>query len=112
MSADELRKAAETLRERVARLNPWDGSDDYATWAETYDEAAAEKRHGYPHTDHGFIATMHPGVGLALADWLEEVGAWIDEGVGLLPEGNIGDVWIAMRSHAKTVARLINGGAS
>lgn len=117
MSAVELRQAAETLRARADHAGddtgkPWTAQvcDDGRAWINAPDEPHAIAMHGWPAAAR-YIATMHPGVGLALADWLDEVWAWMEEGVGLLPEGNIGDAWIGVRSHALTVARLINGGA-
>jgi hypothetical protein len=37
------------------------------------------------------------------------VAAWVDEGIGLLPETNIGDAWIETRQHALAVARAYLG---
>lgn len=54
--------------------------------------------------DADFIATMHPGVGLALADWLD----WtFDQG----HEGDADDSGCSECAPALAVARLINGGA-
>ena len=90
MSADELRKAAETLRERAeAEAILRDGDPYYAREflpnGEWVSEASA------------WDVTMHPGVGLALADLL--VGA------AQRDDDEMSDLWAPL-------ARLINGGAS
>ena len=94
MSANELRQAAETLRGRAGATTPdrefWttNGIAGWAcdgSWVVEFDERAA-----------AYIATMHPGVGLALADWLDSEFAH-DFGPS---------------EHAIEVARLINGGAA
>jgi len=76
MSADRLREAARVLRERaetvIARRddNPGRAIDIFVHYYEcrsTYSDALAR--------DAAYIATMHPGVGLALADWLDYAAA-------------------------------------
>lgn len=107
MSAAELRKAAETLRDaarRVARHAPapWarggtedcgccpapllvdgDGEAIIDAWQVSGDEAT-------------YIAAMHPGVGLALADWLEDSSALVAD--------QVQQDWPAL-----VIARLVNG---
>lgn len=82
MSAAELRKAAETLRKRAAsvpmvmeRSGAWDSGvgfrRDGGSWfhlAPTTYEAA---QRGDFQAASRYIATMNPGVGLALADLLD-----------------------------------------
>ena len=89
VSADTLRRAAAVLRERAeaATPGPWEGYYDDSSrpfWGvntyRTGDQVAMhdlddcyEERHGVGGSDAYYIATMHPGVGLALADWLSFV---------------------------------------
>ena len=103
MSAAELRKAAETLRglaEAVEARESWSfspGRDGMVG-----DPASAALL--------AFINTMSPGVGLVLADWLDEVAADAksnDEFDGFDPYSVINGY-----GYALTLARLINGGAS
>lgn len=115
-AADELRQAAATLRERAEATG---GSGD--TWFDGDEDLRGALRSAYgsydagrtdAHADAAFIAVMHPGVGLALADLLEEVAGWRDEGLGLMPEGNVGDAWLSVERQVKVIARLINGDPS
>jgi hypothetical protein len=102
-SAAELRKADATLRERalLASQGPWESDQRRMTvWADHGDCQVVRSDVDGPDADLDYIATMHPGVGLALADWLEV---------------EAGYQWTTSteRSNAAlTVARLINGGAS
>ena len=111
MSADELRQAAETLRARAQASSraPWvvDGEGDLEgtevraargagpTVAQTVPLGYERRR-----ANAAYIATMHPGVGLALADWLD------DEAKAAGYHEN------RIIPSALTIARLINGGAS
>ena len=78
MSADRLREAARVLRERAeaATPGPWrsvQGASGDLWWVELPNTAdVALDLHGENAT---YIATMHPGVGLALADWLDDIAA-------------------------------------
>lgn len=82
MSAETLREAARVLRERAgaATRGPWftdeAGTNGVFTEARvsgtSEDVAYAAAGWGRVGTDH-YIATMHPGVGLALADLLEHL---------------------------------------
>ena len=127
MSAQELRTAAETLR---AQAKSAPGGEWYAALARVpgdpegdwivdspdrliagnigiESDPAAEPRARY-------IATMHPGVGLALARWLDDVAAawpWDHEPV-LDYDGDVIKLEESMDSHALKIARLINGGAA
>lgn len=65
MSAQRLRDAAKVLRERAEKCDPWQGDDDHGSWA---DEYRTDEGNG---TDAALIQIMHPGVALALADWLD-----------------------------------------
>jgi hypothetical protein len=54
-------------------------------------------------------AAWRPAVALAIADWLENVAAWIDEGLGRcddLYQTNYPDAWNDQREAALTVARV------
>jgi hypothetical protein len=71
MSTDRLREAARVLRERAETViardhNPGHAIDNFVAYYEgrrTSSDALG--------IDAAYIATMHPGVGLALADWLD-----------------------------------------
>lgn len=92
MSAAELRRAAEALRGRAdnATSGPWEGRHGSVT-SELF--VIAEARSFKPHSDMAYIATMHPGVGLALADWLDERA----------------EDYVGKADECLRVARLING---
>ncbi|MEV8404201.1 hypothetical protein [Streptomyces niveus] len=124
--ADELRTAAELLREAAgnATPGPWRPHD---TWLDHGGHTATvltdrpdlnatelvawlptmssnpwdETRNAWRNA--GWMALMDPGVGLALADWLDAEAA----------HRNAVDVGQPMpgREHALAVARQINGGA-
>lgn len=111
MSADELtpaetlRAAAKVLRERAeaATPGPWGFTDSEAAASlvnlpddgmvvmyggdtpvalcadEFYENEPGEPA---PVNDAQYIATMHPGMGLALADWLDLTARRFDEGLG------------------------------
>ena len=78
MSADTLRRAAALLRERAedaGSATMWFDADVDLRNAlrgtfGCYDAGNADVA-----ADARWIATMHPGVGLAIADWLEWVSA-------------------------------------
>lgn len=101
MSAVELRQAAATLRERANKAadGPWraydnevlDSCQDAHRVADTVDAV-----------DGRYIATTHPGVGLALADWLDE------SALGMMHTTYGRDLTPAEHK-ALAVARLING---
>ena len=112
---EELRSAASTLRRTAeqATPGPWapaDGSIPYGHRVGTADQtdwvawtgAITEER---SEADAAHIATMHPGVSNALADWLDLFAATEFD-----PEA---DVMETDRRHecALAVARAINGGA-
>ncbi len=95
---EELRAAAERLRWQ-ARAAQDGGSVVY------YDA---------PDAVIGWHATMHPLVGLALAEWLDiearHHDAWVDRGNGERGR-NLRAMFAEDRfNHALAVARLINGG--
>lgn len=112
MSAERLREAAALLRERAEAATPGPWHVD----PETHRFATIEGphvRHSAPNyttavITHGwdsnveYIATMHPGVGLALADWLDSIAEWIEGRPFSTPTN----------SHALAVADQILGGAS
>ena len=99
MSAQRLRDAAKVLRERAedATPGPWHAVvNDVRGVARVLMTPDVENFaiHGYPN-DARFIATMHPGVALALADWLTEE--------------TVGRPFTAVSSRALAVADLILG---
>src|SRR5574337_1018364 len=103
MSAELLRRAATILRERAATVDPgpWERGDNVhgvvvragSNWP-TGDDDAVTGTDGYAIA--GWVAMMHPGVGLALADWLDEVAYGVSPTRTDYP-------------HALAVARLIVG---
>jgi hypothetical protein len=89
---DDLREAAKTLRERAeaATRGPWLRAADHSLargqyadndlgwWDGEYAAPVGSTGDGDEATaDARYIATVHPGVGLALADWLDKAAeAW------------------------------------
>jgi hypothetical protein len=105
MSAEILREAAKVLRELATDANDFDAENEepwfkvpddasirtkWVTFAAAYDREAA------------YIAAMPPGVGIALADWLDLHARNLDGGF-MIESG---------KSPAFAVARAILGGAS
>lgn len=125
---DDLRAAAKLLRDRAeaATPGPWshvdhgkdgafNGCGQVITWGEGVEggDIAAPSgdlypRGGYsPMEDMAYIATVHPGVGLALADWLESVVVrWVGRAELNYPARHV------FQQHALRVARLILGEAA
>ena len=117
MSAEKLREAAKALRERAeaATGDEWEHFPDGLVWR-TDDVPGDPTCAAAQVEDAAYIATMHPGVGLALADWLDDVAAgwvWDEDG-----EGGVWDDGMPMALsqsldwHAARIADLILGGAS
>ena len=77
MTADRLRQAARVLRERAeaATPGPWlthdEDGDPYIAPPATGALLITAHPLEVARANAAYIATMHPGVGLALADWLE-----------------------------------------
>jgi hypothetical protein len=131
MSADELRQAAETLRGVSSRATPgpWSGKAIRTCFDHGCDDPARPEdgscygvevsspkqkwfltgpRHhdlDRADADANLVATMHPGVGLALADWLD---ASADE----LDATDYGRALFPAETTALAAARLINGGVA
>lgn len=97
MSADRLREAARVLRERAEACDLWQGDDDHGSWADEY------RSDGGNGTDAALIRTMHPGVALALADWLDACGDFMADYPAYRHDGE---------DYAARVADLIVGSAS
>jgi hypothetical protein len=124
--ADELRTAAQMLRSlaEAATPGPWRQHDTHLgqyghtatvlsgegnaselrAWLPSFDqESWSERRNVW--ADAAYISAVHPGVGLALADWLDHHAAMSNRLQSLVdgaPDG---------RDHpALAVARAINGG--
>jgi hypothetical protein len=78
MSAADLRQAAETLRERAAAATPgpWESHlskhPDLGGDVVRVTDLGCSCDYSCNRTDPPYIATMHPGVGLALAAWLDD----------------------------------------
>ena len=114
MSSDRLREAARVLRERAeaATPGPWEATDNFGHDAgrayvipsdpeiPTYVSAGGSPDED---CDAAYIATVHPGVGLALADWLDIYADLQDEHVGVGIDGP--------RTQGHVIADLILGGA-
>lgn len=113
--ADELAAAAEKLRTLIGRATeaPWSTQWDdqqhqlvgraraypIAEWTYaivTTEPKASEQRAECDTADADYIAAMHPGVGKALADWLNSAAEDAEQ--------------IGPDPHAVAVARAINGG--
>lgn len=110
MSAAELRQAAETLRVRAGDPTvpgPWLAVTRPGTgqaWIDMPDvDGHAFGMHGWPF-EAQYIATMHPGVGLALADCLEQTATSVDMTEESLHEEVFGLEF--------ALARAINGSAT
>lgn len=79
MTAETLREAARVLRERAleAAPHPWE-SIAAGAWtgrvfaADSEMVAKVSTEVSDDHSNAEYIATMHPGVALALADWLSK----------------------------------------
>jgi hypothetical protein len=72
--ADELRTAAEALRQLTEHTSPapWWGDDIDEVQSPLGQIARALSGGGKaPYPNSRYIAAMHPGVGAALADWLD-----------------------------------------
>ena len=123
MSADRLREAARVLRERAEAARdalgtaPWTftGIGWNNVQGTTYDggNGGTELASTITEETAAYIATMHPGVGLALADWLdgaasnaELMQAVIDTGRADNPHASLA------RPKADDVADLLLGSAS
>lgn len=103
MSADRLREAARVLRDHIDGL-----TTDHIRWDDAF---PVSRVYADKSTYERLI--VHPGVGLALADWLDVVSGWLDEGLGLIPPySNIGDAWADIERQAYSLADLILGAES
>jgi hypothetical protein len=91
MSAARLREAAKWIRLYVDKLT---------TDTDRWDEAFPSGMGLYADTSSYERLIVHPGVGLALADWLDDTAERWPWGVRITPE----------RGHALAVADLILGG--
>ena len=131
MSANELRQAAETLRERVAALDEmrghWDaiGSSVYGERFKCHEaDCSVNHRTHVMYDDEevltAYVATLDPEVAEALADWLDKAGAdWFAFGDEdhHRPEHEAcaycdDDPYGPHLRSALTIARLVNGAAS
>ena len=119
MSAERLREAAKVLRQRAGAATPpadpqpggWMGSSvDGTTWlfggpAEhgyrtttiMHTDESCDECYGPDGDDMDYIATMHPGVALALADWLDDTAGEVES-------------YATWSEHALAVADAILGG--
>ena len=133
MSADLLRRAATVLRERAEDATPGEWISFGRSIGVTVKGCTcAGPIPGYPQheswcgtdgpivdgtePDIAYIATMHPGVGLVLAKWLDDLAAgwpWDEDGEGCVwDDGTPLHLDESVDSYGVTIARLIVGGAS
>lgn len=107
-AAEELREAARLLRERAEKATPgpWaslDGGDRLVAWKPDgdgdFDYVIDEPIGNADNAD--YIALMHPGVGLALADFLDVALRTVDVVQGL--DGS----WPPFTAAALTIARAV-----
>src|SRR5690606_26565557 len=120
MTADRLHEAARVLRERFEAATAPDEMHPYGNRALPALPASAhpdEVRALLGGTWGDYYATMHPGVGFALADWLDTAGAdlWAhgplcECGSGCLDCDDL--LWQPHARRALALADLILGGAS
>ena len=93
---DLLRRAEKMLREqaKAATPGPWMRSTDYVESNDDCPIVGADDKYlcvspddgvrgGHSAGDADYIVTMHPGVGLALADWLGLTARDIERAYGL-----------------------------
>ncbi len=114
-AADELHAAAERLRRLAgaATAGPWAWRTDQPGQFQlvhphqiagfpVHPLNVLKANNAWPPTDAdaAYIAAMHPGVGMALAEWLDDTARHVESTAAQNAEG------------AFTLARLINGGAS
>jgi hypothetical protein len=97
VSADLLREAAALMRERAeaATPGPWECYGDHLVWPSEKGPAANDPIAGFGPTHEEtatHIASWHPVVALAVADWLEHAAMVADEvqSVGLTYGGTDG----------------------
>lgn len=105
MTAELLREAAAVLRELA------DDADDGWPWKSEGSFVDTDPECGFNAGTSrlsAYIATMHPGVGLALADWLEAVAVRCDLGRDPKDGGARNHGWRGSREASK-VARAILG---
>lgn len=113
MSAETLRRAAALMRERAEGTYLATDSGDLADWHTPADLVGMFEEEG----DGDYIASWHPAVALAVADWLDAAGAdlWAH---GPLCECGSGchacddDAWQPHVRRALAVARAYLGEAS
>lgn len=83
MSADPLREAAAKMRERAeaATPGPWAYYEhSIIRPAELKDGRAPSYSAAYHREDAEHIASWHPTVALAVADWLDDEAEWLEAG--------------------------------
>jgi hypothetical protein len=113
VSAELLQRAAEKLRKlaEIATHPPWDVADDVDGMivAPPTGYGALQVADRLAPEDADYIATMHPGVGLALADWLTSIGDAVlrltTEGFRVSEDGSLSED----ARHAFRIARTILG---
>lgn len=107
MSSDRLRAAAKTLRQRAedATPGPWESAPvELGHYVSGTVYEVPDENCEYPqferYEDARYIATMHPGVALALVDWLDACGDFMADHPGYRHDGE---------DYAARVADLILG---
>ena len=76
MTAEKLREAARSMRSRAEKVFAPDGDDHLASWAEEYGPAAG--MNALERDEAEFVASWHPAVALAVADWLESEAGYVE----------------------------------
>ncbi|MEU1327212.1 hypothetical protein [Streptomyces microflavus] len=114
--AEELRAAAELLREASidATEGPWTADHPAERWGETKDALLVGKGKTLTtldsqyngHLNADYIALMHPGVGLALAAWLDrEAEIWqVIDDASAHPEETGLKVTVGASTHVEALA--------
>lgn len=118
MSADRLREAARVLREDSEAASRSDAEGPWTwrvtgdkKWAVVMDADGSWMAQVDDDDRAAYIATMHPGVGLALADWLDNAAANVDFMQAVIDAGRVENPNAALkRTKADDVADLILGG--
>jgi hypothetical protein len=106
MSAEILRRAATLMRER-AEAAVYVYAEGHAKAGQQVPWFDAADAYSFDDTDGPHIIGMSPAVALAVADWLDEVAADLDEWDGLRQVGFAGQ----MHDRALAVARAYLGEA-
>lgn len=124
MSAAELRRAADLAKQRGECSDCGTAGNDLCDTCDGTGRRSGGRCHDCMPIGSGTVEcptcagtgtnTDEPDalIHLAVADWLELVAAWIDEGVGKRASTNVADAWDDMQVAALAVARAYLGESS